>query len=276
MKSLGPMLCAGLFALFLTGQAHAQVTLIIQPTTFPITISHRGSYRLNSNLRVPDPNTTAINITAAGPVTIDLNGFSITGPVTCAGVPAKCSASGSGNGIKSGTNSIVSVFNGAIVGMGNDGISLGGVARVRDVIATSNAISGISIATGVVSECVGDSNGGDGIDLTFNATVTASSAIRNGGDGIDATSGGAVSASAAGSNKGIGIFGDTVIGSTATSNKGNGFLGGVVIASSARFNGAYGVSGADFAFDVFLGNTSGPTNLGIQLGTSDCNGSACP
>src|SRR5690348_13376939 len=49
---------------------------------FPITISQPGSYRLTSNLTVPDLNTTGIQITADF-VTIDMNGFSIIGPGVC-------------------------------------------------------------------------------------------------------------------------------------------------------------------------------------------------
>src|ERR1700760_2943950 len=56
---------------------------------FPVTISQPGSYRLTGNLTVPDANTTAIQITADG-VTIDLNGFSIIGPVVCTSFPTTC------------------------------------------------------------------------------------------------------------------------------------------------------------------------------------------
>jgi hypothetical protein len=59
---------------------------------FPVTISRRGSYRLASNLSVESSNVHAIQITSPrGDVTIDLNGFTITGP----GAP------GSGDGITS-------------------------------------------------------------------------------------------------------------------------------------------------------------------------------
>ena len=47
---------------------------------FPVTISQPGSYRLAGNLTVPDANTTAIEVTATGQVTVDLNGFVISGP----------------------------------------------------------------------------------------------------------------------------------------------------------------------------------------------------
>src|SRR5947199_10311415 len=51
---------------------------------FPVTISVSGSYRLSGNLTVPDTVTTAIRIQADN-VAIDLNGFSILGPLVCSG-----------------------------------------------------------------------------------------------------------------------------------------------------------------------------------------------
>ena len=53
---------------------------------FPITITRPGSYRLTSNLTVPDADTTAIEI-AADHVTLDLNGFAILGPTDCSQSP---------------------------------------------------------------------------------------------------------------------------------------------------------------------------------------------
>src|SRR3954466_9962513 len=65
---------------------------------FPIIICNPGSYRLSGNLTVPDANTTAIALFADN-VTIDLNGFSISGPVTCVEgtYPVQCSAIGTGS-----------------------------------------------------------------------------------------------------------------------------------------------------------------------------------
>jgi len=51
---------------------------------FPITICKPGSYVLGSNLTVP-ANTDGIDI-AVSDVTIDLNGFTLKGPVTCTGL----------------------------------------------------------------------------------------------------------------------------------------------------------------------------------------------
>ncbi len=52
---------------------------------FPITISKPGNYRLASNLVVP-AGVDGILVTV-NDVTIDLNGFSITGPASCGGSP---------------------------------------------------------------------------------------------------------------------------------------------------------------------------------------------
>src|ERR1700729_54043 len=65
---------------------------------FPITISQPGSYKLAGNLTIGDKDTGAIEITA-NDVTIDLGGFSITGPITCAYTqfgPAQCPLAGQG------------------------------------------------------------------------------------------------------------------------------------------------------------------------------------
>ena len=68
---------------------------------FPVTLSQRGSYRLTSNLDIDDPNATAIEITADY-VTLDLDGFAITGPADlCEGrlVPVWCSTETQGVGV---------------------------------------------------------------------------------------------------------------------------------------------------------------------------------
>lgn len=89
---------------------------------FPIIICQAGSYRLSSNLTVPDGNTTAIQI-SADDVTLDLNGFSILGPVVCSGFPLTCTPNhGSGIGMTS-TNFFVTISNGVVRGFGSSGSS---------------------------------------------------------------------------------------------------------------------------------------------------------
>ena len=63
-----------------------------------IEITQPGSYRLTSNLEV-NQHTTAIRI-PGDDVNLDLNGFAIRGPVSCAGLPvSSCSSTGIGNGV---------------------------------------------------------------------------------------------------------------------------------------------------------------------------------
>jgi hypothetical protein len=142
---------------------------------FPIIICQSGSYRLSSNLTVPNTTTGAIDITADN-VTIDLNGFSILGPTVCSGSPLTCSpnnGTSSGNGISSSNANIV-VMNGQIKGMGINGISLTGTkSRVQNIQATSNFNHGIFVGdSSLVSSCTVNSNGGAGIFANGSDVVT--------------------------------------------------------------------------------------------------------
>src|SRR5215472_14139869 len=68
---------------------------------FPIMICQSGSYRLSGNLTISDANADGIDINSDN-VTLDLNGFSILGPVVCSGSPLTCNPSVPGGRI-SGT-----------------------------------------------------------------------------------------------------------------------------------------------------------------------------
>jgi len=142
---------------------------------FPIIICQPGSYKLSSNLTVPDANTDGIDITADN-VTVDLNGFSLLGPTVCHGSPITCirnNGTASGNGISSSNANIV-VMNGQIKGMGFNGISLAGTkSRVQNIQATSNVNHGIFVGdSSVVSLCTASSNGGTGIFANGSDVVT--------------------------------------------------------------------------------------------------------
>ena len=86
---------------------------------FPVTISRSGSYRLSGNLSVDDATLHAVHITADN-VSLDLNGFTIRGPVTCSGAtPATITcapASGYGNGVYASDRRSVVVRNGSVRG----------------------------------------------------------------------------------------------------------------------------------------------------------------
>ena len=134
---------------------------------YPVTITNAGSYRLTGNLATGNVNQTLIEVNASE-VSIDLNGFSLIGPVTCSGNPNVCSSSGTGRGITifSSSNS-VSVFNGTVRGMGETGILLGKNAIVENVKLIENGFSGLVLSgsgsTGVAKNIIAQRNGNHGI-----------------------------------------------------------------------------------------------------------------
>ncbi len=260
--------CLGLGAIH---PAQAQ-KMIGQVKTFPIVISKSGSYKLRSNIVVPDANTTAISVTADN-VTIDLNGFSILGPVVCSGGPPVTSctptASGSGGyGIDSRTAGVAgtTVLNGSVQGLGKTGLYLGPRARVKDVQVVSNGFYGI--------------------DAGGQATITVSTALNNGIEGIAAQDAALVSGDVIFGNggDGVAVWSGTVTGNDARRNGNNGIQtgDGVVIGNSALLNGGFGLGafGGEVGYtnNVFRGNTFGTVNGGgTDMGHNDCNGSTtCP
>lgn len=263
-----PMVCACILAalvssvyavdgVVLIDQNHALAGNITPGDTpgFPVTISQPGSYRLTGNLVVPDANTNGIQITADN-VTLDLNGFSIIGPVVCTSSPTTCPAAGSGRGVAAGNDQTlgprgVRVKNGSVRGMGNLGIFM-----------TSEG--------GFVERVNADSNAGGGILVA--GTVIASAATHNGS---------------------FGILAITVRDCTATDNTGDGIVldgsGGVGTGNIASFNGGRGmfVPNGTAANNTIVRNNSfgisttcpssivGNTIVSNTLGTIDTNRDGC-
>lgn len=231
---------------------------------FPVTISQSGSYRLSGNLTVSDFATAAILI-LADHVTLDLNGFSIIGPVVCTPNPVTCNTNGAGQGIgvqsqPFGVSPIgprgVRVLNGTIRGMGSFAIRLSGEGvsvervvahsngnsgifalngRVIDSVATLN--KGIGIAATIVESSIANSNAGAGI-LVLDGVVTGSTAKLNGGDGI-AVGNGTATGNTASLNKGFGIAADcpsSIVSNTVRENQGGSIqaIGGCTLANNAE------------------------------------------
>ncbi|MCV2371339.1 right-handed parallel beta-helix repeat-containing protein [Roseateles oligotrophus] len=162
---------------------------------FPVSINQPGSYRLASNLTVPDANTNAIEINAPN-VTLDLNGFSILGPNQCNVAPSGvvgCSLTGSGVGVKSLptapiASSQISIKNGSIRGMGNAAIDLRSSAsygtRVQDINAIGNAF-GIGVGTeSAILRNVVTTNRGFGILAGGGSLIADNVVATNGGIGL--------------------------------------------------------------------------------------------
>jgi len=193
---------------------------------FPVEITQPGTYRLSSNLTVPDADTSAILIFARD-VTLDLNGFSIIGPNSChvdqvpAG-PVTCDFQGRGVGISGTFADNTSVFNGTIRGMGSDAINVSGLfgePSVERVRAISNGGNGIIANAGLVDKSSATFNHGTGISA---ASVSNSSAFQNGGVGINVIEGVAL-ANTVRLNGQQGVFAicpSTVISNAAVTNAG--------------------------------------------------------
>lgn len=169
-------------------------------TGFPIVICNPGSYRLSSNLIVPDSNTDAIVITVDN-VAVDLNGFSIIGPNDCTAANpgrtdldavASCSANGTGRGIvgifpghfigRFLRN--ISVTNGTVTGMGSHGIFIG-KSRIENMQITSNGGNGIQVTPGaVITHNVIAQNLGNGIVTEGYSIIVGNTVSQNGGWGF--------------------------------------------------------------------------------------------
>jgi hypothetical protein len=165
------------------------------------TINQPGSYKLVNNLTFKPTNGTCLPITANF-VTIDLAGFSISGP---RGFPNNTTAIAAGVD----TNGIA-VRNGSISGFGN-GVGLGGDGSVVEGLRVFGGPSSVGIAArGIVK-----GNTVEGF---------AGPSFARGGPGIDATgivTGNYVSFNETGIDVGQG---STVIGNTVTNNIVRGIL----------------------------------------------------
>ena len=242
---------------------------------FPIIICQPGSYRLSGNLIVPDANTNGVVI-GANDVTLDLNGFSISGPVTCqrGTSPLQCSASGSGEGIISGRGELrnVTIENGTVQGMGQAGIDITspfGVV-VRDIHVENigpgtcappidGAFCGVGISLfggeSIVTHCTVEASAGDGIR---GGMVTFSAVAFNGGNGIESATGVA----------------DTQInlnGQAGILNSSNAKDNTVALNRGVGLSGVAGYRGNIITTSSSVAAVSGGTSLGGNL----CNGAGC-
>lgn len=218
---------------------------------FPVTISEAGSYRLAGNLEVPDAATTAIEITADN-VTLDLNGFTISGPNVCTPNPVRCTFSGGGIGIKAaGDVGVVSpanvrVMNGMVRGMGGHGIRMmGDGTLVQNVVSMSNGGPGIVVGEGSVIDSVAKLNG-SGAALV-GLIVRGCTAVNN-VFGIFVRPGGVATGNVALGNAAVGI---SLNNGTATGN-------------TANNNGTYGIDAT--CPGALVGNTAfGNASGGVRV-----------
>ncbi len=222
---------------------------------WPVEIENPGSYILTSNLTVPDRFTTGIFV-RANDVKIDLNNFSMIGPVRCPN--GSCNAGvGTGFGVVTDPAGVnleplgipitgTSVKNGSIIGFGRDGVFLNDQAEATNLRTRWNLSDGIRTGVG--------------------STVSGSTAYENGSDGIWVSSGSKVSGNVVYGNSSNGI---SLEGSMAFDNSVNG-------------NEGYGLhfrSGTNgYGENVIFGNAIGAVfGDGVEFGQNVCNGdTTCP
>ena len=232
---------------------------------FPVSILAAGSYRLTSNLVVPDADTTAIGVgnSTVSNVDIDLGGFEIRGPLSCPGSPAICAAAqGSGRGVVltiTPENRGNSVRNGSITGVGNVGVTLGQGGTISSVgVSWSGQIGVLTGERGQLRDVVATENGFSGILVGSLSTISSAIAQRNGQSGISAASAVRIRDSVAHDNVQSGI------------SCGEGC---VVTHSISRHNGSTGIS-AGPASTVYHNSVVSNGGWGVTLGASATMGNS--
>jgi|GEM_PF-551828 len=274
---------------------------------FPVTITQPGSYRLIGNLQVADPAKTAVLINAAGAVTLDLNGFRISGPADCSGSPASCTSTGAGSGVDTSTFN-VTVRNGDVHGMGSVGVHLAAGALVENVRATGNGSNGIQAAQNSrIVDSTARKNGHDGIIADADSVLTNNVAVDNGNDGMSIT-GSRASGNTASDN---GMFGiecggscviqgnratgnadvglripgaSTIIGNVSNDNGGDGiintFAAGTILNNTVLGNTGIGLQlrgSSAYAHNLVRGNSGGTVSGGVEIGQNLCGtNTTCP
>ena len=197
----------------------------------PVTIAASGSYRLTSDLLVPDENTHGI-VVDASEVAIDLNRFSIIREA-CVGVTTDCTPqAGLGTGVVASSPERLgtTVRNGSVVGMGQFGLDLAAQAEISGLRVRWTANVAIAAGEGcVVTGSLVYQNGSDGINVSNGCLVQGNTAHSNGEDGIEVSAGSTVAGNSARSNSGAGIrlaAGSGYRGNTVSSNGGGTIVGG--------------------------------------------------
>jgi hypothetical protein len=188
---------------------------------FPVTLSRPGAYRLTGSLQVP-ANKDGISI-AAESVTLDLNGFQITGRTLAANAVVE-TAPHSGATIRNGT---IAAFKGDAIrstGMlwtvedmrvffnGGHGITAGHLLTVRDSVLWNNKLTGITAVNwaSILNSTV-VASGSHGIDCDNHCLISGNMISQNG-----------IGSTAAGVNASL----STVLGNTISGNGGFGIQGG--------------------------------------------------
>jgi hypothetical protein len=234
---------------------------------FPYMITASGSYRLTSNLvSGATPGAISIATTVTCCVTIDLNGFTISGTGGNAGIGAGLAFVGSNPTLQ------LTVRNGTVTGFGA-GIVAGNFARIENVHADSNVLFGIAVGdSSVILDSTANSNIQNGGINCGNNCVISGNTANNNVFGIVCISGAAVgnncaiSGNTTNNNSSTGI--SAGLNSVISNNTANGNGSGNTSKCATDFCGCAGIC-ADAGSKV-TGNTasSNSNEPGLLIGGS--------
>lgn len=157
---------------------------------FPITITQPGSYQLTGNLNLASPQVNAIEI-LADDVTIDLNGHTISAPMTCSGALSSwtCSVIGpQGHGILAVNHSYSTVRNGHVRGF-RHGVYLQQQALVENLGVRHTWSSGIRVGSHGLVQGNTVSYAHYGIEVGGGGTVRGNAIAAIGNSGVWSTQG---------------------------------------------------------------------------------------
>jgi hypothetical protein len=199
-----PFVAAAIAALAASGaQAQAAISQA-KISSWPHMLTQPGHYKLTGNIAVP-AGTSGILIAAAN-VTLDLNGFTIAGPVTCTGQGVCSQPALNLGGIEINGDGAV-VRNGTVRGFAGRGIYAYAQSRLADLHVTQNA--GLGIETGHGKAVLGERvmatrNGDSGVYCAY-ATFRDSVFSMNGFAGVKSSTGCTIDESTIEENKSFGV-----------------------------------------------------------------------
>lgn len=265
------------------------------PTT-GFTISAAGSYYLTGDITVASGNTLTIT---ASPVTLDLNGFTLSstaspaagyaikggrarisnGRIQCAGTASATGFSGAGFAFG------ISLAGGAVTRVSVAGISGTGIEGANIVTHSSARQAGYGISGGIVADCTTSACRATGISATIairstadtfgngiNARVVANAlATSSAGNAITGT---VVRSSIGLADSGYGIDAKVVHDSTGRSRVSSSGTGPTGLHADIAYNchgttassSAYGIQADYVAFNCTTGNTAGGLGLVVAKG----------
>jgi hypothetical protein len=204
---------------------------------YPITINQPGSYKLTGNLTVP-ADEFGILILAEN-VTLDLNGYTVRGPMNCTRTVSTKEVSCPYYNVNAvgilATQKDAVVRNGMVRGFASNGVWLQQSGTVDEVHASHNAGYGVSVDRGHVHDVHVEMNGDGGINVSA-GLVSRSVARNNANHGIRASY---IQESLSTGNRKYGIQGRVRATASLENGMGDFYPGSSSMGGNIATNGAY-------------------------------------